>query len=340
MMKHTTLCLVVLLIAVAMACFTTASHPILNEFQQMLKDTADYRFDPSTLLEDDVPYPFLREFAYNSQTYVEGKDVFILQHLLNRWDQKPNIAITGKYDSKTSTAVKNYKAARGITPADAKFDKATATQVVADFLLDNYKDNGIKAADLGLKFKVYIPVYQNRSIETTATLFDANNNVLHKFRARTRAHTVYGDEPWPAFDDATSGLNELTGWGQTPSGLHLIDINTPEPESVKHLYGKWNVLRSVRGLEGNAEIAIPYIRNGILMHTGEWAEHSDWTPEKNMPNSSGCVHIHPADQEIVTKHLTAMGLPAHVNPFGQLPYPYPVQGLLSVEVVPDSVKLD
>jgi len=32
------------------------------------------------------------------------------------------------------------------------------------------------------------------------------------------------------------------------------------------------------------------IRGGILMHTGEWANYSDWQPPMPMPNSLGCIH--------------------------------------------------
>ena len=32
------------------------------------------------------------------------------------------------------------------------------------------------------------------------------------------------------------------------------------------------------------------IRGGILMHTGEWANYSDWQPPLPMPNSLGCIH--------------------------------------------------
>eukprot|EP00461_Guttulinopsis_vulgaris_P004674 UN04676 len=301
----------------------------------MLGNMVDYNLSFEQLKEnEDLPLPFLREFNYSSSKMVEGKDVYILQHLINRWDQKPNVAITSKYDSKTSQAVKNYKIARGL-PANTDFTYDVAKQILADFLYDNYKDTGIKAADMGLLFKIHVPVYRNRSIETTATLYDAYNNPLHKYTVRTRAHTIYGEEPWPSYDSATFGLNELTGWGYTPSGLTLLDVNTPEPEEVVHMYGEWNVLRAVRGIEGNAEIAVPYIRNGILQHTGRWP---DWDTTKPMPNSAGCMHVWPEDQKKVTEILTSLGAKAHKNPFGQLPYPYPVQGLLSVEVIDDDQK--
>lgn len=33
---------------------------------------------------------------------------------------------------------------------------------------------------------MYVPVFSNRSIETTASLLDASGNVLRRFRVRTR----------------------------------------------------------------------------------------------------------------------------------------------------------
>jgi hypothetical protein len=283
--------------------------------------------------DDEIPYPFSRELKYSSTEPMSGKDVYTLQHLLNRWSTKPNLQITQIYDYNTSKAIAKWKVSKGL-PNDTIFDRATAFVFLEDFEYDGYKDQGIKAADLGLQFRLYVPVYRNRSIETTATLFDAHNNVLHKFTTRTRAHTIYGEEPWPTWDSETKGLNEFTSWGYTPSGLTLLDFNTPEPESVFDLYGKWEVIRAVRGLEGNAAICMPYLRNGILMHTGNWAKHG-WTEDKPMPNSSGCMHNHPTDQEIIVNILKAKGVTPNVNPFGKLPYPYEPQGLLSVEVIDD-----
>lgn len=55
------------------------------------------------------------------------------------------------------------------------------------------------------------------------------------------------------------------------------------------------VNRAVRGLRGNAawlisNSAATTVRNGILMHTGAWANYSDWRPPMPMPNSLGCIH--------------------------------------------------
>lgn len=280
-----------------------------------------------------IPFPFQRNLEYSPSDPMSGKDVYILQHLLNRWSRKPNLPISQVYDLSTAKAMASWKVSKGMKN-NTSFDTDTAFALLKDFQYDNYKDAGIKPIDMGLKFRVYIPVYRNRSIETTATLFDENNNILHKWIARTRAHTIFGEEPWPTWDSETFGLNEFTGWGFTPSGLTLMDLNTPEPASVEDLYGKWNVLRAVRGIEGNAAITMPYIRNGILMHTGNWHKHG-WTVDKPMPNSSGCIHVHPEDQATVTSILATIGVIANENPFGTLPYPYAPQGLLSVEVLDD-----
>jgi hypothetical protein len=283
----------------------------------------------------DIPYPFDRQLDYDAAKPMSGKDVYLLQSLLNRWGKSPGVQLNSIYDKATSSTLRKWKVSVNL-PDTTLFDKDTAYTFLDTFFYDNYKDNGIKAADMGLKFKVYIPVHNDRSIETIATLYDENNNVLHKYPVRTRAHTVYGDEPWPTWDNNGSGLNSFSGWGFTPSGLTLLDLNTPEPAEVEDLYGKWNVLRAVRGIQGNAVIAMPKLRNGILQHTGNWAKHG-WDESKPMPNSSGCMHVHPADQETVTQILASLGVVANKNPFGQLPYPFSPQGLLSIEVIPDDV---
>lgn len=46
----------------------------------------------------------------------------------------------------------------------------------------------------------------------------------------------------------------------------------------------------VRGLKGNAKFLLPKHRNGILIHTGEWQNYSNWKAPEPMPNSAGCVH--------------------------------------------------
>jgi len=70
------------------------------------------------------------------------------------------------------------------------------------------------------------------------------------------------------------------------------------------------------------------IRDGILMHTGEWP---NWNETMAMPNSHGCVHGHPEDIDAVWQLLVSMGVEIRKNPFGQQPYPYIPQGILSIE---------
>ena len=67
-----------------------------------------------------------------------------------------------------------------------------------------------------------------------------------------------------------------------------FDLNTPE--DIVKFYGPYPVNRAVSGLEGNAKFLLPNIRNGILMHTGEWP---NWSPPEQMPNSAGCLHASP-----------------------------------------------
>jgi hypothetical protein len=69
-----------------------------------------------------------------------------------------------------------------------------------------------------------------------------------------------------------------------------LDLNTPE--NNPKLYGPYPVNRAVRGKKGNSLLILPNIRDGILIHTGEWP---GWEPGKEMPNSAGCIHIPPDD---------------------------------------------
>lgn len=88
--------------------------------------------------------------------------------------------------------------------------------------------------------------------------------------------------------------------------------------------------RAVLGLQGNAAFAYPFVRNGILLHTGEW---ENWNPSMPMPNSHGCMHAHPDDIARVADLLGNLQVQARPNPFGQLPYPFSPQGLLSVQLM-------
>ncbi len=98
---------------------------------------------------------------------------------------------------------------------------------------------------------MHIPVYSNRSIESYATLFDAENNKLLTFRVRTHGHRGDGSsDSWPDFGDGDIGLNEFSSSGNTVTGLVEMDLNSPEPDPA--LYGPWPVNRVVRGLDGNA----------------------------------------------------------------------------------------
>ena len=99
-------------------------------------------------------------------------------------------------------------------------------------------------------------------------------------------------------------------------------------QHIRSCYRFIYLLSIAHALIGNAIFLIPNIRNGILLHTGEWA---DWNPSLPMPNSHGCVHAHPEDIQKIWKILVGLGVKVHENPFGQLPYPYPVQGVVSVE---------
>lgn len=90
----------------------------------------------------------------------------------------------------------------------------------------------------------------------------------------------------------------------------------------------------MRGLEGNALLMLPNIRDGILLHTGNWTtDEVDWTPEVDMPNSSGCVHAHPTEVQAIYEALLSLGVKVNDNPFSGKNYPYQPQGVAVVELI-------
>jgi len=265
------------------------------------------------LANAQMPCPFYRELSVQDPV-LSGSDIYILQNLLRR--AMSTVPITGNYDSKTQAAVALFQKMNNLD-ATGSFDQDTASSLLEQHLADGYKDNGL--VPNGVMYKVYVPVYSNRSIETTATLFAGNGTILLNFTARTQGQV----------NNVTGiPLNELCNSGSTPTGLMTFDLNSPEPDPIS--YGPYPVNRAVQGLEGNAAMVISYIRDGILLHTGEWA---NWNPSMPMPNSHGCIHAHPTDIKDIWDLLVSMGVEVRNNTFGKLPYPYPTQGILSIEQI-------
>jgi len=181
-------------------------------------------------------------------------------------------------------------------------------------IYDNYKDDGIMPP--GYIYKVFVPVYRNRSIETTATLYAANGSALHTFQVRAKGQN----------NAAGTSMNQFCDDGETPTGLMSFDLNSPEDDSVE--YGPYPINRAVQGLTGNAAVVISNIRDGILLHTGEWP---NWHPAMPMPDSHGCIHAHPTDIQLIWSILVSIGVKVHNNTSGRLPYAYVPQGILSIQ---------
>jgi hypothetical protein len=304
----------------------------------------------------------------------------------------------GAYDAATSQAVACFQRATGTGARRSStgiLDAATARAALQMLSADSYTDDGQPAVSLGYKYKILLPVHRNRSIETNATLLDANNRVLLTFPARAHGHDVDASglridtQAWPDLTDAGCphpqarqgcvGLNQFSTDGNTPTGLSELDLNSPEDEPklaidvhrlpapfsacklqtaicvtrfvcrsharpvtgwlhrvCRRLYGPFPVNRFVRGLRGNAAFLVPAIRDGLLIHSGEWANFSEWRPGAPMPNSAGCVHSElPFIHQIWRLLVQECGVVARPNSGGKQPYPFKPQGLVSVFVADD-----
>jgi len=273
------------------------------------------------------PAPFARILRLASPP-LKGHDVIIMQNLIARSKFVATYPFTGIFDERTETALKQFQAGEMSSVAvPGVFDDVTANLVMTRYLADGYKEDGKILP--GYLYKVHVPVHRNRSIETTATLYDRNMTVLRRYTVRARGQS----------DSQGRAINQLTGSGETPTGLMSFDLNSPEDDPKS--FGPYPVNRAVQGLKGNAGIhwiinsttvgtLISDIRDGILMHTGQWA---GWDATKPMPNSHGCIHCHPPDVEAVWHTLVGLGVKVNPNSFGKLPYPYKPQGLLSVELI-------
>lgn len=265
-----------------------------------------------------MPPPFTREL----RSGMTGADVLLAQNLLPRTSGIGKLKLTSTYDAATVAAVQQFQRMH-FRPPSGVLDASAASTLLEENSNDNYRDPLMFPLPKPYKYKIHIPVHENRSIETTATLYAANGTVLHQYTVRTHGQ-----------DDAQTGLalNQFCGDGSTPTGLIEADLDSPEPDP--HSYGKWPVNRLFKGVAGNALFCInnetTSVRNGILQHTGEWA---NWMPSDPMPNSHGCIHGHPADIELVFKLLVSLGVVVHKNPFNSIHYPFKGQGLFSIEQI-------
>jgi len=285
----------------------------------------------ATTDSQDMPLPYTREIT----TGVSGNDVMIMTTLLLRDKNVLSISKpTSSCDSSCSKAIAEFQSAYQLTGvAYGTLDSPTAQLLMKLHSADGVKDTGFTAKSMGKLYKIHVPVHNNRSIETTATLFDAENNVLHTFTARTHGHreTNYPDT-WPDFGDNDYGLNQFTSSGNTITGVSEIDLNSPEPNP--DLYGPWPVNRIVRGVEGNALLLLPNIRDGLLLHTGNWSTtEAAWDNSMTMPNSAGCIHAHPDDVKAIYEKLVKIGVKVNDNTFSGKNYPYAPQGVIVVELV-------
>ena len=274
-----------------------------------------------------MPLPFRRTLKL-TQPRMEGSDVLVLQNLINRNDVlSKKVQITSIYDNETAEAVKEFQK-KFASSAPGIFGPSEAQALLACCMEDGYKDDGKPATSKGYKYKVHVMVNKNRSIESNATLYDGNNNVLLEFRVRAHGHSsTHRNTTWPDYTD-DAGINQLSSSGNTPTGLMTFDLNSPE--DIVKFYGPYPVNRAVSGLEGNAKFLLPNIRNGILMHTGEWP---NWSAPEQMPNSAGCLHAWPTSIKAIWNLLVEKcNVAVHENTNGKLPYPYKPQGLLSVEL--------
>jgi hypothetical protein len=270
-----------------------------------------------------MPLPWTRELSVQSPA-LQGKDVLILQQLLGRdgW----NLTVDSVFGDSTAAAVRGFQSRYGLH-ADGVLGQPTALVVLSQCGSDGYRDiNGSAAAaylqqySVPHKYKVVVPVHHNRSMETTASLFDANDALMLSFTVRAHGHrndtTTY---PWPDFSNEV-GRTQFYSNGNTPTGVMAFDLNSPEPNPLE--YGPYPVNRAVIGLALTAHDPNPHPitnariildpagvhRGGILMHTGNWSSASNWKPDLPMPNSAGCIHAHPHDIQQVWQLLVGIGV--------------------------------
>ena len=265
---------------------------------------------------------------------MEGQDVYIMQNLLLRSPYvSPSLQTDGIFGHESQDAVSKFQLGNNMTGVQSGvFDSPTASLLLLLHSCDNYTDDGMSARQLGgYKYKFLFQVFNDRNYETKAYLYNADNVLLYQFIARLHGWAESGNHTWPDYTP-DEGLNMFSSNGNTPTGFMEVDLNSPEPDPTK--YGPYPVNRFINGMRGNAEFLMTRtnsVRNGILLHTGEWP---NWSPSEDMPNSEGCIHAHPDDIKNIWQILVSQcGVEVRDNPYGQQPYPYQPQGIATIEQV-------
>jgi len=166
-----------------------------------------------------MPPPFTRVLTLQNPP-MHGNDVIILQNLIVRSPFVSSLPATGNYDSATSNAVALFQKGNGLTGSmPGVFDSPTANLLLSLHSCDGTIDPGVPVGPQGYLYKLYIPLFNNRSVEVKAFLFDGNNTLLHQFRVRAHGHDTTNDtSPWPSYSN-TVGLNQFTSNGNTPTGV-------------------------------------------------------------------------------------------------------------------------
>jgi hypothetical protein len=186
----------------------------------------------------------------------------------------PSPGVDGVYGPHTASCVRLMLETLKKTTSETK-TITTATKGVVDASVaahllhccsdDRYRDDGTPARAWGKKYKIHVPVHRNRSVESVATLFDADNIVLLRFRVRAHGHShprVRGQPyPYPEWDNYGIGLNQFTSDGATPTGLSFIDLNTREANAT--MYGPYPINRVVFGVRGNAATLLQYGKGSV-----------------------------------------------------------------------------
>ena len=179
------------------------------------------------------PAPFWRTLRVTSPA-LAGRDVTILQGLLQRAPSKCRLSCdrrggcSGVYDEATAASLACTTGTSG-----GSFDADAARFVLKTLSSDGWHDDGSPASKSGHLYKLVIPVHRNRSVETIATLHDANHTELFRFRVRAHGHDVdaagqpLAPRPWPDLSDqgcadagsrqGCVGLNSFSTNGATPT---------------------------------------------------------------------------------------------------------------------------
>ncbi|OQY10475.1 MAG: hypothetical protein B6I28_00955 [Fusobacteriia bacterium 4572_132] len=267
----------------------------------------------------EMPSPFTKVLYYDSENMVHGEEVKEMQNMLNKFFKENNyykeITVDGWFGNDSRLAVLYFQRYYSSLNNGAIFDPATAKALIektkeSEEIID-IKENEFAVTDSRYKFNIIGKFSSNRTREGRIYIYSKDGEL--KISRRALANGAKG------------GMN--TSGGDTPTGVYDAGLERYKTDST--VYGKGNVVRLIKGIDGLAKRIYGYgrQRNGILIHGGRYYEGKNY-----LSKTYGCVRVFdPSQREMFGYGYSDGGiLNKSLGVTVSRPYTFKVQGRVEI----------